>query len=303
MRKRLFLRLLVSTFLICCYLISYNSLLQLRGKTSRAAQSSSGIWNLPPIVLLAIAGEFKGMVAAYLTLEAGAQLGVKVVRRSEGGLEVVKENYDWPAIHRIFISSQLLDPSFAQTFIVAQGWLPWPPANMVVETQEILQVAARNRPWDWQPAHAMGFNAYYFLNQPGEAGKLFLEAAQVPEAPPFLAILGARLAQKGGETETAIIVMKSILASKTPDEPGYGSIENRLKALEGVQFIENAKTNYERKLGQKPQSINELILSGALSAMPPNPYNLEYCMDSKGVVYFDKPDCRNADDLQKRQGY
>ena len=163
---------------------------------------------------------------------------------------------------------------------------------MVEETQEIVKSAAKNRPWDWQPYHSMGFNAYYFQNNPGEAGKLFLEAAKIPNAPSFLPILGARLAQKGEETETAIVIMKSMLADKNPEEPGYPDMVDRLHALEGVRMIEQAAHNYEKTLGRKPSSLAELTASGQLAALPSNPYNLDYCMDTTGTIYFDKPDCR-----------
>ncbi len=293
MSKRLTSHLFVALALISFYAASYNALLQHRNNTGAdAARSSSGIWNLPPMALLALAGEFKGLMADYLTMEAGAQLGTELVRKPEGGVRTVKKQYDWPSIHRIFVASQTLDPSFAQTYIVAQGWLPW-DANMVAETQDILRTAAANRPWDWHPLHAMGFNAYYFLNQPSEAGKLFLEAAKTPNAPSFLPILGARLAQKGGETETAIVVMKSMLASKDENEPGYADMVDRLHALEGVRVIEQAAIRYEKALGRKPSSLAELTASGQLATLPPNPYQLDYCMDTAGTIYFDKPDCRN----------
>lgn len=292
MNRRLTIPFLVGVALICFYAVSYNALLQQRSHAGQAANSSSGIWNLPSVALLAVAGEFKGLMADYLTLEAGAQMGTQLIRKPEGGFQVVKKLYDWPSIHRIFVASQTLDPSFAQTYIVAQGWLPWDPANMVEETQEILKTAAKHRPWDWQATHFRGFNAYYFLKQPGEAGKLFLEAAKTPDAPSFLSILGARLAQKGGETATAIVIMKSMLAEKDSEEPGYADMLDRLHALKGVLIIEQAVSKYEKAMGHKPASLSELTSSGILAALPPNPYNLDYCIDSAGLIYFDKPDCQ-----------
>ena len=294
MSKRLIFPVLIGVMLGCFYMASYNALLQQRDKTKQQRQTSSGLWNLPATALLAVAGEFKGLMADYLTLEAGAQLGTQLIRKPEGGFQVVKKQYDWPIIHRLFVASQTLDPSFAQTYIVMQGHLPWEPANMVEEAQKILKTAGKNRPWDWQPAHAMGFNAYYFLNQPGEAGKIFLEAVKTPNAPSFLSILGARLAQKGGETETAIVIMKSMLADKTLKEPGYTDMADRLHALEGVLVIEQAIKRYATKFGRKPLSLDEITASGTLEILPSNPYKLDYCMDAAGIIYFDKPDCRDS---------
>jgi hypothetical protein len=106
-----------------------------------------------------------------------------------------------------------------------------------------------------------------------------------------LAILGARLAQKGGETESALIIMKSMLAAKDQEEPGYADMLDRLHALEGVLVIEKAIAGFEKSMSRKPSSLAELTASGMLAALPPNPYNLDYCIDTAGIVYFDKPDC------------
>lgn len=283
---------MIGLFLVCFYVSSYYGLLQQRSNTQQKVRTNIGIWNLPPLALLALAGEFKGLMADYLTLEAGAQLGTELARNPEGGFRVVKKVYDWSNIHRVFTASQTLDPSFAQTFIVAQGWLPWEPANMVAEAQRILQIAAENRPWDWQPTRAKGFNTYYFLKQPGEAGKLFLEAAQKPNAPSFLPILGARLAQKGGETQTAIFIMKSMLLGKDPNDPEYNEISDRLKALEGVAILEQGVSDYQREFGSIPESLEQLLTSGILPSLPENPYKMDYCIDTAGVLFFDNPDCR-----------
>ena len=285
---------MIGLLLVCSYGGSYTLLLQQREDANQIDRFDSGIWNLPPFVLLVVAGEFKGLVADYLTLEAGAQLGTQLVRAPEGGFKVVQRQYNWPSIHRIFVASQILDPSFAQTYIVAQGHLPWEPANMVAEAQEILRIADRNRPWDWQPAQLMGFNSYYFLKQLGEAGKIYLQAAKKPNAPPYFSILGARLAQKGGETESAIFIMKTMLADRNPEEPGYTDMANRLHALEGVLAIEQAAKNYQKNFGHKPLTLEELTHSGILDALPLNSYHLEYCMDSVGNIYFDNPNCRGS---------
>lgn len=295
MIKPIAIKLLLGTLLIGTYVLSYGALLQHRKTISleEGAGSEGGLWNIPKVALLALSGEFKGMVANYLTLEAGAQLGTHVIRDKEtGAFRILKKTYDWPNLQKIFVASQILDPSFAQTFLVAQGWLPWHPANMVDETQGILQIADKARPWDWQPAHSMGFNYYYFLNAPGEAGRVFLEAAKRENAPPFLAILGARLATKGGETDSALAIIESVLQNKSEDEPGYQDIVDRFEALKGVSALEKAVKRFQEKFGRIPSDIKELVASGTMHAVPNNPYKVEYCIDREGAVHFDWLDCR-----------
>lgn len=281
---------LVFFSLVCFYAASYNALLDHKSGRAMGKQGAAG-WDLPPLLLKVLAVEFKGLVADLIVLDIGAQLGTAVVRDPKGGYKTVVKQYDWDSIGRSFVASQSLDPSFQQTYIIAQGWLPWKPAGMLAETQEILKTAAMNRPWDWQPYHSLGFNNYYFMNRPGEAGKFFLEAAKVPNAPPFLTILGARLAQKGGETEAAIVMMKSMLAKKDADEPGYVDMLDRLHALEGVFILEQAVQKYTQIFGNKPGTLDELTQNRVLEKLPENPYNLTYCIDNNGTIFFDNPYC------------
>lgn len=291
MRRAIGVRIIFCLVLVCSYAFSYHGLQQRIDLQGSDKPISAGIWKLPANALLALAGEFKGMVANYLVIEVGSRLGTDIRRNPAGGYIQVDKERDWKDIHQIFKASQSLDPSFAQTFMVAQGWLPWKPANMFTENQEILEKAAINRPWDWKPIHTMGFNLYYFQNDIGEAGKKYLEAANIPGAPEFLSIVGARLAQKGGQTQTAIYLLQSMLDSREDESPYNTEIVQRLEALQGTLIIEKAINGYKGVNGKSPQSLAELLESGFLKSAPKNPYGLEYCIGNDGVVYFDNPDC------------
>lgn len=282
--------LLVGIILAGCFAASYGSLLSLNTHTGGKGSQTEGIWNLPPILLSVLAGEFKGLLADYCVLEAGARMGEQIQRTNEGKYKIVNKTIDWNTIVKLFSTSQYLDPSFQQTYIMAQGWLPW-EAGMVAEAQQILNTAALHRPWDWQPKQLIGFNTYYFLNDPGTAGKILLEAARHPNAPSYLAILGARLAQKGGITTAAIALIKAMLENKSVNDPDFDDLSDRLKALEGVAIIESALQSYRSNHGILPQSLDDLVNSGILTSLPLNPYNVPYCMNREGSIFFDNPAC------------
>jgi hypothetical protein len=246
-------------------------------------------WDVPTLLLQVLAGEFKGLLADLIVMEAGAQLGTEVISTGAGH-EVVVRPRDWETIARLFNHAMALDPRFEHTYMLAQGWLPW-DGGMVEETQKILRLAAENRPWDWRPRHLLGFNEYYFLQNPGEAGKIFLEASKIPDAPPFLAILGARLAHKGGQTEAAIGLLRVMLAGKTAEDPGHQDMVNRLRALEGVFVLEQAVKYYQAVHGELPPGLDTLTREGILTSLPANPYDLPYCLDAEGAVHFDDLNC------------
>ncbi len=292
--QRRFPALACGLILLIVYALSYSTALERQHERQTFKPSDAGIWMLPDTALKALAGEFKGLMADYLTMEAGAQLGARVVRDGKGGFKMAETQHNWASVLRLFQAAQALDPSFAQTFFLAQGWLPWPPASLVEETQDFLQRSAKYRPWDWQPLRTMGFNAFYFKQDKAAAARAYLEAAKTPRAPAFLGILGSRLGQEAGETETAILMMQSMLMGKSEDEPGYEELAQRLHALQGILAIEKARDEFRKTHNRLPQGMDELLHSKILSGLPHNPYNVPYCMDGQGQVFFDKPDCSDT---------
>ena len=259
---------------------------------SNYKQKNIGLWSLPPAILSSLAGEYKGITADLLTLEAGARLGTRVERNEYGEFITVPADFNCKTIYKILSASQVLDPSFEQTFIIANGWLPW-DCNMVEKTINILEISAKNRPWDYLPYQLLAFNTYFFLHDYAKAGKILLNASKKLSNPPkYFAILGARLIKKGGETKTGILLLKDILRNKKKDDPDYNNIIKRLRALEGTLIIEQAIKRYHKKFNRFPDTTKELLETATLQSLPYNPYNLSYCINRKGDVFFDRPDCR-----------
>ena len=86
------------------------SVIEADQNTLNTKKRNVGIWSLPPVVLSALAGEFRGMTANWLLLEAGARLGTRVERTPEGKNIAVPADYDCGTIDTILSASQHLDP-------------------------------------------------------------------------------------------------------------------------------------------------------------------------------------------------
>ena len=286
--KKIPIHIILILISLIFYVSSYSSLHDCES-IDGVMKPTSGIWRWHPLLLSIVSGEFKGLFADYLTLEAAAQVGTELKRKTDGDYIVVKKTQDWQIIHDILKSSQMLDPYFAQTFIVAQGWLPW--EKMVNETQLVLSVADENRTWDWQPSRFMGFNSYYFLNNRAIAGKYFLEAAERKNAPEYLSILGSRLSMEGGDSEFALLILRSMLKEMSNSDAGYYQLSLRVKALEGVRALSKAKLEFEGQYKAPLESLADLTNSGILEVFPSNPYGVDYCLDSQGVIHFDSINC------------
>ena len=285
-----------SILIVCSLLILYVGCLSAVEDfriTHDRAKNNIGIWSLPPSLLAAITSEFKGITATYLTMEAGARLGTKIERKSDGGFIRAESDYNCQTINEIFKASLYLDPSFQQTYILAQGWLPW-DCGLVQETMEILKTAKKHRPWDWQPSQFMSFNSYYFLNNNSQAGHILLDAVKnINNTPAYFTPLGTRLIQKGGETATAISLLNAILEDKNPADPEYVEINQRLEALKGVLLLEQAVHQYSKRYGGFPDNIENMLSAEILEELPNNPYNLPYCVNQNGIIFFDRPNCRD----------
>ena len=225
------------------------------------------------------AGEFKGLLADYLVLEAGAFIG--------SNQDISQDQ--WEKIALAFEQSLQLDPYFQQTYLHVQGDLPW-WAKMPEKTISLLDISRKHRPWDWYPGYYMGFDYYYFLRDYANASDLFLDTAKIKGAPVLLAVLGGRLALKGGRTEAAIVLLQSMLEDPELHDVEKKEITERMVALRGVLLLESAIEEYKHLRGAYPPSLETLVEEGLLHHLPENPYVDHYFYNHEdGHVSFDKP--------------
>lgn len=236
---------------------------------------SSRVLLLPPTALHLLAGEFKGVFADYLILEAGSYLGSK--RQLGAG--------DIQAVLLILRQALELDPRFQQSYLLTQGHIPW--LGHAAEANTMLDMARRHRSWDWRPGYYMGFNNYFFLRDTLQASSQLLQtAADHPDAPSLLSVLGARLAVRGHDTTAAIAILESMLANQPERDR---ELTLRLTALRDVQAMEQASRAFQQKNGRFPEELTELVQQGFLDKIPENPYDGEcYAIEPvTGQISFD----------------
>ncbi len=226
-----------------------------------------------PGLLKALSGEFRGVVADYLLLEAASFVG---------GDTKVSET-QWGAVVHLLDQSSILDPYFKQTYIFAQGILPW-RAQKVQQTMVILERSKKHRTWDWRPGFFIGFNYFYFFKDYEKASLELMEAAKVCGAPVVLVTLASRLASKSGQTSAGIDFLTSVY-EKTEDEHTKIVLQKRIRALRGVLYLQSAIERFRAQFNRMPDTLNELIATSIISAIPPNPYGGYYALRD-GKVEF-----------------
>ena len=262
--------------LVTAYGFSYSSVVSYRDKQPRETKRAQAL-AVDARVLKIISGPFKGIMADYLLLKASIFMG--------GAWEVTPE--DWNAVYLLLKQSLALDPLFFQTGYYTQGLLAW-RKGMHEKAVELLKYHAEKRYWDWEPMFYLGFDYFYYLKDNEKAVKYMRMAAERPGAPLIATTLAARLAQRGGQTLTAIALLKEMYAQAN-SKALKDLYAKRLKAHLAIYEIEQTIERFRREKGHNPGSLEELVGSGILPALPDNPFGDHFIYESDtGRVYFDK---------------
>lgn len=248
---------------------------------------------MPPALARLTAGEFKGIMADFMTIEAASAIGGYLMQPGVRMKDLPSQA--WDIIYELLETSQMLDPYFSDNYRIVQPFFTW-EAQRPQLAISFLKKGMEKRTWDWELPFFIGFDYFYFLDDKIAASSYLQEAYSRPGGGGSitLATLSAKLLQEGGKTEVGIAYLEGVLTLEN-NELFRKAIEMRLQALTGTLILEKAVAVYRQKFGTPPEDINTLLKAGILSAVPRNPYNkIVYCIDQNGAVFFDKPDCRNS---------
>lgn len=255
---------------------------------------------MPPALARLTAGEFKGVMADFMTIEAASAIGGYLMQPGTRMKDLPPQA--WDIIYELLETSQMLDPYFSDNYRLVQPFFTW-EAQRPQQAISFLKKGAEIRTWDWELPFFIGFNYFYFLDDKIAASSYLQEAYARPGGGQSitLATLSAKLLQKGGKTEVGIAYLEDVLL-KENNALFRKAIEMRLQALKGTLVLEKAVTAYRQEFGSLPKNTDALLKAGILPVVPKNPYGkTEYCIDQNGAVFFDNPNCQNSLPNKTRQ--
>jgi tetratricopeptide (TPR) repeat protein len=145
---------------------------------------------------------------------------------------------------------------------------------------------------DWHLYYQLGF--IYSLEKKDylSAAQAFEQGSKVPNAHPFLKLLAARMAEQGGDMETARLLWATTYES-TKDKQIKANAAAHLRALqvdEIVPKLEDVILGYFRRAGHYPDSWGDLIRAGYLRGVPLDPLGRPYRLAPGGKVEVTHPD-------------
>lgn len=277
-------------FVVFGHILSFNRLETARIHDALAGRMQQIKPVMPPALARLTAGEFKGLMADFMTIEAASAIGSYLMQPGVRMKDLPPQA--WDIIYEILETSQMLDPYFSDNYRLVQPFFAW-EAQRPQQAIDFLKKGLKARDWDWEIPFFIGFNYFYFLDDKVAASLYLKEAYSRPggDGSINLATLSAKLLQQAGKTEVGIVYLEGLL-KKENSELQRRSFDMRLWALKGTLIVEKAVAAYNQRFGVLPESIDILVETGVLLNIPENPYKLPYCIDQNGGVYFDKPDCR-----------
>jgi tetratricopeptide (TPR) repeat protein len=231
---------------------------------------------LPRSTLLKfLALEFRETVADLLWLQVTQIYGEKDFPKRA-------KPEDWQYLYRLTSMVVELDPYFFIPYYFTAFIFPW-QAGMVKEANRLLKRGMFYRTWDWRLPFYIGFNLYFFLGDNDKASRYIMRASRLPEAPQYLPQLASRLLYEAGRLESALMLLEEIYSS-TEDKLFKEEVLRRIVALRDILFLQRAVDFYEKKFGEKPSSLEDLVKRGIIKKIPEEPYGGRYYIDEAGRV-------------------
>lgn len=200
-----------------------------------------------------------------------------------GGHTGVVDPGEWEWLYKTLDASSYLNPYNIDPYFLAQGALTW-FGKLYPETNALLERGLAFRKKDWRIPFFIGFNYYYFLEEPEKGAHYIAMAAETPDSPKTsLVILSSRLYSQSQRTELAIAIVKDDY-EKEREENLRSMYKNRLESLQNRMKIEKAVEAYEKHNKRKPLSLNVLVSKKYLNEIPADPEGGTYFLDDRGKV-------------------
>lgn len=156
---------------------------------------------------------------------------------------------------------------------------------------ELVEYGISQNPDDWHLYYDLG-SIYYDQKDYRHAAAAFLGGSRLPNAHPFLAVLAARMAEHGGELETARLLWKTTYQTSSDKDIRANAITHlrALKADDDVDQLERLAETYKQRSGHYPMSFLDMARAGMLSGVPVDPTGHPYKLENNGKVLVSDPD-------------
>jgi len=154
---------------------------------------------------------------------------------------------------------------------------------------DLVRRGIASNPDEWLLDVDLGFLYYWRLRDYPSSASAFLDGSHKPNAPPWMKVMAARVAQKGGSLETARMIWSEIYESSKDPKIRERAVDTLrgLKALEDENELNQLADQYQKRFGHYPASVGELRSAGLIAGVPVDPGGYPYVLGPDGKAALD----------------
>lgn len=179
-----------------------------------------------------------------------------------------------------------LDPHLIIAYRFGAVFLSMPRPDRTDLAIDLVKRGIAANPDEWRLDYDLGILYYWRLKDYKNAAPAFLAASNVPGAPPFLKVMAASMAEKGGSIEMSETIFAELYRSTQDRNVKKWAIE-QLQLLNVQQ--EEARLNalledYKTRFKRTPHSMDDLVAAGLLRQNPLDPVGYPYVIGPDGKI-------------------
>jgi hypothetical protein len=227
-----------------------------------------------PEVARTLALGFHALVADYYWLQA-----VQVV-----GAEARDPSRHAPLLGQLVDVVTTVDPWVDHPYRFAAHWLS-DNAERVRFANRLLERGIAHHPDDWRNGFYLGFNHFFYLDEPERAADVLADAARLEGAPAYLSRLVARLRAGASGLETAEAFLGEL--ARTAEDPQarvlYEQALIEIETERRARLLDEARARFRERAGRDIASVEELARGpfAVLRQLPREPHDMPWAIDAK----------------------
>ena len=205
----------------------------------------------PPVQLLrVVSGYGRQLVSEAIFVQAAVYVG--------GKADDLNSDADAPILAHNYMTAAQLYPQFKDTYYHAQSFLAGLDEVNTRTVNDMLALGWKTDRSNFLYPLFQGFNYFSYLDEPGEAAKVFYDASVAPNAPPFFSRMAVLLQAEGGELEASLASLE-VLAKAERDELRRGKYEEEMAMFRQALEVQRAANDFTAVNQHPPETLAELV--------------------------------------------
>ena len=162
-------------------------------------------------------------------------------------------------------------------------------AGNAQQAVQLMRKGIQANPDYWRFWGDLGFIYYQDLKDYSAAAAAYEEGSKNPQAAPWMKVMAAVIAQKGGNRETSRFLWTDVLQTtedKNIRDNALAHLQG-LKAGEEIEQLDKLIAQFHEKTGRDAKFFSELVAEGLLGGIPADPLGLPYRIGPDGKAALD----------------